>query len=168
MPRSVRAYQFLLIEVPVCIYSRTVTPLSFCITVCPTCRLSDHLGIMLGCPCLTVGLVAAESPSSCTMAGKGSCCSTCRSLKDMTSMQSSPFSRSAGKLAQQQELWCVSPLSVLEKAQQAKCTAAVACSSITINASFVTIIRPSRSNTPSCCQSQLLRDPYPTIIEDAC
>ena len=116
-----------------------MAPFSFCITVCPTCCLSDHLGIMLGCPCLTVGLMAAGSPSICTMAGKGSCCSTCRSQKDMASMQSSPFLRSAGNLAQQQELWSVSPLSFFEKALQAKCTAAVACSSITINASFVTL-----------------------------
>ena len=152
MPRSVRTCQFLLIQVPVFIQQNSDTSLiqhyslSYMLSVRP---LGHHAGLPM-LDCWSDGSRVAKYLHN---ARQGLMLLHKQIIERHGQHAISPFLSSAGKRAQQQEQWSVSPLSFLVKALQAKSTAAVACSSITTNASFVKIVRPSRANMPSCCRS---------------
>ena len=135
------------------------------ITVCPTCWPSDQFGIMLGCLCSTDGLIAAGSPPTCTVAGKGSRCSSCISSQIVSSMQPSQLWKSAGDCAQEHDQWSVTALPCLVKVLQAMCTAAVDCSSFTTHAFFVQVVRPNNREHVKLLSVALVQDAYPLRVE---
>ncbi len=167
MPRSVRACQFLSIQVPVVIQQNSDTSLiphyslSYLLSVRP---LGHHAGL----PMLDCWTVRSRVSKYLHNGRQGLM---------LLHMQIIKRHAQHAILTVLEVCWemCSTAESVVCKSTVPSCEGSAgqvhSCCSLQLNYNkrfFVKVVRPRFANMPSCCRSQLVQDPYPVRVEPAC